>query len=205
MKQLEGKKLFIFDFDGTVADTSPLHAQAFEQILAPFGVTVDYPSIAGLKTADALTKLLKDSPADLASIDLQALTEAKQAIVRKLISTSLSTLPGVEEFLRWAKPRYQISMATSGSRGTVLLSLDRLGLTGWFDPLVCADDVANAKPAPDLFLEVLRITGHSADATLVFEDSDSGALAARKAGIACCDVRLQPWMRLLDEHCSRTA
>ena len=55
---LQGKRLLIFDFDGTVADTSPLHAAAFAQVLAPLGIAVDYPAIAGLKTLDAMRKCL---------------------------------------------------------------------------------------------------------------------------------------------------
>ena len=54
----EGKKLMIFDFDGTVANTSPLHAEAFSQILTPLVNGVDYPSIAGLKTWDAIRQCL---------------------------------------------------------------------------------------------------------------------------------------------------
>ena len=54
----EGKKLMIFDFDGTVANTSPLHAEAFSQILTPLVNGVDYPSIAGLKTWDVIRQCL---------------------------------------------------------------------------------------------------------------------------------------------------
>lgn len=55
---LRGKRLLIFDFDGTVADTTHLHAAAFSEVLATLGIEVDYPSIAGLKTLDAMRQCL---------------------------------------------------------------------------------------------------------------------------------------------------
>ena len=56
---LAGKTALIFDFDGTIAETTPLHARAFEETLAPLGVAADYPSIAGLKTQEAIVRCLR--------------------------------------------------------------------------------------------------------------------------------------------------
>jgi sugar-phosphatase len=192
---LRDKRLLIFDFDGTVADTSPLHARAFSQVLAPFGITVDYPAIAGLKTADALRQCLGQRAQDLSADTLDALVLAKQRAVRTMIGAQLEPLPGVDAFLRWVRPRYHLSMATSGSRGTVQLALEKLGYGTWFSPLLCADDVRQTKPAPEIFLSVLRDTGIPASEALVFEDSDAGLLAARRAGIDCRDVRIDGWLR----------
>jgi len=192
-KVLQGKRLLIFDFDGTVADTTPLHTAAFSQVLAPLGIPVDYPSIAGLKTWDAIRKCLDGAGRILPDSEVQALVITKQNLVRKMITQGLEPLPGVDEFLRWARPRYQMAMATSGSRGTVSLALEKLGYTGWFDPLVCADNVTRAKPDPEGFLKVLQITCVPANATLVFEDSQAGFTAAEAAGLNFIDVRLNLW------------
>jgi beta-phosphoglucomutase len=185
---LHGKQLLIFDFDGTVADTSLLHAAAFAQVLSPLGVAVDYSTIAGLKTLDAMRKCLAAVGRELPNEDLEVLVVTKQKLVRQMIATGLAPLPGVDEFLRWARPRYRLSMATSGSRGTVQLALAKLGYEGWFDPVVCADDVRHTKPDPEGFLTVLRITGVPASAALVFEDSVAGVKAAENAKIDCFDV-----------------
>lgn len=193
LQALQGKELLIFDFDGTVADTTPLHAAAFSQVLAPLGIMVDYPSIAGLKTLDAIRQCLDGAGRILPDAEVQALVVEKQKLVRQMITQGLEPLPGVDEFLRWARPRYRLAMATSGSRGTVRLALEKLGYTDWFDPLVCADEVSNAKPDPEGFLKVLQITGASADATLVFEDSDAGLEAARNATLAVIDIRVMLW------------
>ena len=188
-KLLDGKQLLIFDFDGTVADTTPVHAAAFAEVLAPLGIMVDYSTIAGLKTLDAMRQCLNGAERTLDEAALAALVTAKQQCVRQMIGQALQPLPGVDAFLRWARPRYKLAMVTSGSRGTVSLALGKLGYTGWFDPLICADDVQQAKPDPEGFLTVIQRTGVPAKNAIVFEDSDAGLAAAASAELDCCDVR----------------
>lgn len=198
MALLTGKKLLIFDFDGTIADTSPLHAAAFEKVLLPLGVSVRYASIAGMKTADAMVHCTTSCGVVLATKELNELVTAKQMLVREMMRTKLFPLPGVDRFLRWARQRYQLSMATSGSRGTVGLALERLGYAKWFDPLVCAEDVEHAKPHPDAFQKVLEMTGCSPDSALIFEDSDAGLLAAKAAGVDCVHIGAESWNAFME-------
>lgn len=185
---LQGKQLLIFDFDGTVADTTPLHAAAFAQTLAPLGIIVDYKTIAGMKTLDAMRQCLAGAGQSVTNEELKALVTAKQGYVREMIASALQPLPGVDDFLRWARSRYRLAMYSSGSYGTVSLALAKLGYIGWFDPLVCADDVVLAKPDPEGFLQVLRITGVPTNGALVFEDSEAGFLAASAANLKYIDV-----------------
>jgi HAD superfamily hydrolase (TIGR01509 family) len=187
---LRDKCLLIFDFDGTVADTTPIHSAAFSEVLAPLGIEVDYSSIAGLKTLDAIRQCLHGAGQVLDDSELASLVTAKQQSVRKVIGHALQPLPGVDTFLRWARPRYRLAMVTSGSRDTIILALGHLGYMGWFDPLICADDVLQAKPDPEGFLAVLERTGVSAKNALVFEDSAAGFAAAGSANIDYCDVRM---------------
>ena len=131
---LKGRQLLIFDFDGTVADSTPLHAAAFEQVLAPLAIAVHYPSIAGMKTEDAMVHSALRCGHVLSSDQLAALVKAKQTTVREMIASRLEPLPGVDNFLRCARQHYRLSMATSGSRGTVSLALEKLGYANWFSP-----------------------------------------------------------------------
>jgi HAD superfamily hydrolase (TIGR01509 family) len=190
---LKGKQLLIFDFDGTVADTTPLHAAAFEQVLSPLGIAVHYPSIAGMKTEDAMVRSAQSCGRGLSANQLAVLVKAKQATVREMIALRLEPLPGMDGFLNWARKHYRLSMATSGSRGTVSLALEKLGYANWFSPLVCSDDVERAKPHPDVFLKVLELTQYDRRGALVFEDSEAGFLSAASAGIAYVDVRCVDW------------
>lgn len=198
MALLHGKKLLIFDFDGTISDTSPLHAAAFERVLMPLGVTVHYPSIAGMKTADAMVRCATACEVVLNPDELNDLVVAKQKLVREMMQTQLLPLPGVDRFLHWASQHYQLSMATSGSRGTVGLALEKLGYAKWFDPLVCAEDVKRAKPHPDAFQRVLDMTGCSPDSALIFEDSEAGLLAAKAAGVGCVHIGAESWNALME-------
>jgi len=198
---LHGKKLLIFDFDGTIADTTPLHAQAFAEVLAPYEITVDYPVIAGMKTRDAMIQLIGAVSAAsrlnlLNDQQITALVAAKQSRVRMLIKNQLHPIPAMNSFLQWVRPRYQLAMYSSGSFGTVSLAMKKLGYVGWFDPLLCAEDVVHAKPDPEGFLKVLVMTGFVADDALVFEDSDAGIEAAQRAGIMTADVRIKPFNEL---------
>lgn len=192
----DGKRLLIFDFDGTLADTSPLHEAAFNAVLAPWGIKCDYPAIAGRRTRDALAACFAATTTSVTEAELHELTLSKQTKVRKLIQEALQPLPGVDQFLRWARPRYQLALYSSGSRGTVTLAVEKLGYADWFEPMLCAEDVANAKPHPEGFLSALAIASVSADEALVFEDSDAGIEAARRAGLVSLDVRVIPFKTL---------
>jgi HAD superfamily hydrolase (TIGR01509 family) len=190
---LAGKIALIFDFDGTVAETAPLHARALSETLAPLGVAADYPSVAGLKTQEAIVRCLRTEGRCETDFDLPALVGEKQRRARKLIAEHLERIPEVEAFLVWARSRFRMALVTSGSRGTVSIALRKLGYEGWFDPIVCAEDVAHAKPAPDGFLKALAAMQVRPEQALVFEDTGFGFEAARAAGLAIVDVNSFNW------------
>ena len=195
-KVLLGKKLLIFDFDGTLADTSEIHAKAFYSILQPYNLSVDYCDIAGLKTSDAIQKCFALNNRPFNSIDLDKLVDGKQALARQYIRESLAAMPGVDQFLSWAKSRFQLALASSGSRGTVSLAIEKLGYGGLFSPLVFGDDVTHAKPDPEIFNMALNLSGFSANEALIFEDSEAGFLAAARSNIDCYDARANLWLAL---------
>jgi sugar-phosphatase len=187
---LKKARLLIFDFDGTLADTSALHARAFESVMSVHGVPVHYPSIAGMKTVDAVRSCLQGSGVILDTATIEDLARAKQSRARAAIAEELAALPGVDAFLQWARAHYRLALCTSGSRLTIELSLRKLGYEGIFDPVVSADDVQRAKPDPEGYLRVLEIVGCNAGEALAFEDSVSGVAAAHSAGIpvVCIDA-----------------
>ena len=199
LPRIQGKNLLIFDFDGTIADTSPLHEAAFKIVLLPLGVIVLYPAIAGMRTAEAMVHCLTNCGVNLQKHELDNLMSAKQRLVREMMQYQLHPMPGVDRFLEWARKHYRLSMATSGSRNTVELALAKLGYSDWFDPLVCAEDVERAKPHPDAFQKVLMLTGCPPEAALIFEDSDAGLVAARAAGVSCVHVNAESWNRFMED------
>jgi HAD superfamily hydrolase (TIGR01509 family) len=187
---LGGKRLLIFDFDGTIADSSPLHEAAFKQVLEPLGIAVDYPRMAGRATRDAvrLSFAMAGKPEpDPAQLD--DLARLKQQLGRALIRDQLIALPAAAALLEWSRPRFPLALVSSGSRATIEMSLARLGMANWFDPVITADEVQLAKPDPQGFLLALEHSEVEPGEALVFEDAESGFEAARRAGIDWVDAR----------------
>lgn len=198
---LANKDLLLFDFDGTIADSSPLHEQAFKQVLEPLGVAVDYPRIAGRATRDAVRMCFEMSSKPLPSEgELETLLRRKQELGRELIASSLGPLPAADALLHWVRGRHRLALVTSGSRATIDLSLQRLGYTDWFEILITADDVSAAKPDPEGFQRALDRAAVPAASALIFEDSEAGFEAARRAGIAAVDATRLPELMLAEIH-----
>ncbi len=187
------KKLLIFDFDGTIADTSPIHEMSFNKTLSPWDVKVNYSSIAGMRTYDAFKKIFFNMKLDISEFDIQELTLKKQSNVRVLMHENLQALPGVDQFLRWARLHFPLAIYSSGSRQTVKLALEILGFNDWFSPVICSEDVVQAKPHPEGYLRVLELKSILAKDALIFEDSNFGIEAARLAKIPYLDVRISPF------------
>jgi HAD superfamily hydrolase (TIGR01509 family) len=180
---LSRKRLLIFDLDGTLVDSSPLHARAFKETFAPHGVEVDYGRIAGMTTAAAVDRLVGEAGLDLAGDARKGLVEDKQRRAAALIDSELEAIEGAVEFVRAASGRFTLSLCTSASRRGAEASLERIGLPGCFASVITAEDVSRGKPDPEPFLKALAIHGEDADGALVFEDADSGLAAAAAAGI----------------------
>jgi HAD superfamily hydrolase (TIGR01509 family) len=194
---LSDKKLLIFDFDGTIADTSPIHEMSFNKILSPWDVKVNYSDIAGMRTNDAFKKIFFNMEFDISEFEIQALTLQKQLYVRVLMHENLQTLPGVDQFLRWARLHFPLAIYSSGSRQTVKLALEILGFNDWFSPVICSEDVVQAKPHPEGYLRVLELSSILAKDALIFEDSNFGIEAAKLAKIPYIDVRISPFTDFL--------
>ena len=188
-KVIEGKKLLIFDFDGTIADTTKFHEIAFCETLSRFGLTVSYPRIAGMRTTEALAECFKLANLPIPSSEiLLELVYKKQEVVRKLINKNLGPMPLVDKFLRWAYSRYRLALVTSGSKTTVQTALKKLGYEGLFTTQLYAEDVQRGKPDPEGFKLALKIQCCVPSQALIFEDSVMGFQAANEAKIPYIDI-----------------
>ncbi|WBO20819.1 HAD family hydrolase [Sphingomonas abietis] len=179
---LAGRRLFIFDLDGTLADSSPIHAAAFATVLAPRGIAVDYPAIAGMATAPAMRHLLALAGQQPDDAELAALVAAKRAAARQAL-VGLREIAGAGAFVACAARHHRLALCTSAARVTADATLAVLGLADRFETIVTADDVAKPKPDAEAFLAVLDRAGVAAADALIFEDSEAGLAAAHAAGI----------------------
>ncbi|MDE5446824.1 HAD-IA family hydrolase [Bradyrhizobium sp. CSA207] len=180
---------FLFDFDGTLIDSAPLHAEAFYDVVREERPTLisgfSYEPLKGLMTSDAFRRL---GIADEAEV--RRLSAKKQTRYRNLVHRGrLSLLPGARELLReGANEGYRLFLVTSGSGPTVRTALAALNLLDVFEDVVSADDVKMGKPFPDPFLLCLQRNGLTKSESIVIEDAESGVIAARAANLSVAGV-----------------
>lgn len=178
-------KAYIFDCDGTLADSMPTHLEAWNAGLAaakaPFQLEGKaFMSVAGMsiqETVEHWNKVhaVKIDPDVIVSVKSRYFAEHQHR---------LRSIPAVERFAReMASKGKAVAVASGGSREDVEKTLQIIGLSDLFPVVVTADDVANSKPAPDLFLLAAERLGVDPGQCLVIEDSLLGVEAAEKAGM----------------------
>lgn len=181
--------LIIFDMDGVLADSSPCHARAYQDLWKEVGVEGPrYDSIMGRPTGEVIREITRD---------LAPTTEQeeqwirfKQERARVYLQKETVTFPDTREVLeKLTASGTAIAVGTSASRETAELLLRQIGVLPLIPVLVTSDDVREGKPAPDTYLEAIRRSGGDPDRTLVVEDSLSGLRAATAAGTWSAAVR----------------
>jgi HAD superfamily hydrolase (TIGR01509 family) len=179
----------IFDCDGTLADTMPAHYRAWIEILHPHGITLSedrFYAMGGMPTGKILEKLFSE----VGKVpDVETLTKQKEeAFIAE--AAEIRPIEKVVEVARKARGNLPMAVASGGHRHMVELTLRRIGILDWFPVLVTAEDTVRHKPEPDVFLEAARRLGVSPAECVVYEDTDLGIEAARRAGMQWVDVRV---------------
>lgn len=197
---LENKTLLIFDFDGTIANTSPFHEIAFNEALKNYKVDILYEDIAGLSSLDAMKSIFFKHNILISNDELLELVQQKQNIARSLISEHLEPVEGLSQFLSWASGRFKMCIVSSGSRLSIKNALNKIKLHHYFDKIICAEDVQYSKPNPEGFNKALDIFEVNPENALIFEDSSSGFQAAIEAQINYVDVNSLTWLDLCKKY-----
>ena len=175
-------RAYLFDCDGTIADSMPLHYKAWKKALAEYGCTYDedlFYSWGG--------KPVRKIIADLNEIHglnmpVDELAEHKEKRYHAQLP-ELQAIPEVIEHIEAQHGRIPFAVVSGSRRNSVVGSLTALGLLDKFDILVCAEDYKHGKPAPDGFLLAAQKLGVAPEHCLVFEDTDLGIQAATAAGM----------------------
>lgn len=179
----------IFDCDGTLVDTAPAHLFALQEALKPMDLSMSeewYMPRVGLTPAallDAYEAEIVGGPVERERI-YSRYGEVFQGSLGLLREFSV-----VADIARRWKGKVPVAVASNGHRENVEKTLGVTGLLPLFDFIVAAEDVERGKPEPDVFLEAARRMGVEAGRCVVFEDSDEGMEAARRAGMDARDVR----------------
>lgn len=178
----------VFDCDGTLADTMPLHYLAWKEALGEHGV--DFPEamfyeMAGIPTV-RIIELLNERHGY--AMPVMETFERKEALYLKLLP-KVKAIGEVTAFVDAYRGRLPLAVATGGTRAIVEKTLGAIGMQDCFDAIVTADDVKHGKPAPDIFLESARRLGQPAERCVAFEDAELGIQSARAAGMYVIDIR----------------
>jgi len=174
----------VFDCDGTLVDSMPAHFEAWCEALTFFGAGGVFKedvfiAMGGRPTRDIVVEL--NSEYDL-RLDPHAVALAKrEAFLRRLHLVKL--IEEVANFAESLRGKVPMAIATGGSRMVVEKTLRSVGISDWFDEVVTADDVAEGKPAPDVFLRAAKLLGVDPARCLAIEDAPPGILAAERAGM----------------------
>lgn len=193
---LNDKTLLIFDFDGTIANTSQFHERAFIKVLKNYDINFIYKDIAGLSSLDAMESIFSKNNVTASEDVLSELVKQKQRIARNLISKHLEPSEGLSQFLSWATNKFKMCIVSSGSNLSIMNALDKIHFHHFFDVIICAEDVKHAKPNPEGFNKALEIFSVNSKNALIFEDSYSGFQAAEEANISYLDVNSFSWLDL---------
>jgi HAD superfamily hydrolase (TIGR01509 family) len=175
---------YIFDCDGTLADTMPLHHRAWERALRDHGAAFRFSwelfvSRAGMTLEQTVVELARQF--DVA-LDPQAIALAQRRHF-ELLEPEMQPVADVVHFARSVARTHPVSVASGSLRATVDRTLARLGLLDLFPVVVTPEDVERGKPEPDMFLRAAELMGVSPQRCLVFEDGEMGIEAARRAGM----------------------
>ncbi|HEV7298495.1 MAG TPA: HAD-IA family hydrolase [Tepidisphaeraceae bacterium] len=178
----------VFDCDGTIADTMPLHYKAWTAALGAYGH--DFPEalfyeMAGIPTV-RIMEILNERHGY--RLPVQESAELKERLFVEFIPQVLPIEP-VVQIVNDYRGKLPMAVATGATRVTCQKTLTALGLIDRFSVLVTADDVQHGKPAPDIFLEAARQIGVQPELCYAFEDADLGIESATAAGMTVIDIR----------------
>jgi HAD superfamily hydrolase (TIGR01509 family) len=179
-----GFEAVIFDCDGTLVDSMPAHFEAWCEALAIHGAGGVFKedvffAMGGRPTMDIVVELNDEYNLRL---DPVSVALAKREAFLKRLST-VTLIDEVAAFAKSLRGKVPMAIATGGSRMVIEKTLKVVGVSDWFDEVVTAEDVAEGKPAPDIFLRAAKLLNVQPSKCLVLEDAPAGILSAQRAGM----------------------
>ncbi|MBU5613067.1 HAD family hydrolase [Geomonas azotofigens] len=186
-------KAVIFDFDGIIVDTEPLHYKAFQELLVPLGLGYSWEEYLdlyiGFDDRDAFREAFRVHGRALADQELKELITGKAEAFLRIVSGGVAPYTGVVELIRAISGNLPLALCSGALKSDIEPILAQLGLTDAFDVKVTADEVAASKPDPESYrLAVQRLQERfpgkvEASGTIAVEDTPAGIASATGAGL----------------------
>jgi HAD superfamily hydrolase (TIGR01509 family) len=180
-------RAYLFDCDGTIVDSMPLHYIAWKKALGEWNCTFDeelFYTWGGRPVTEIIGALNRMHGLEM---PVDAVARRKESLYFEL-ERDLKAIPEVLEHIEAMHGHVPLAVVSGSRRNSVVHSLSALGLLEKFDVLVCAEDYARGKPAPDCFLTAAARLGVAPEHCLVFEDTEMGINAATAADMASVRV-----------------
>lgn len=189
----------IFDFDGVIVDTEPLHYAAFQRTLKPYKLLFTWEEYVetyiGFDDRDAFRHAFSSQGIVLNIERLHGLIEQKASFFEEAIHEGVTPYPGaVELILHMKAGQTPLALCSGALRSDIDPILGMLDISGCFDVIVTADDVAASKPDPECYelafqrLQAAHIGSFTKETTLAIEDTPAGISSAKAAGLMVCGV-----------------
>ena len=178
----------IFDCDGTLVDSMPLHWRAWDTVCQRHGIEFSegrHYAMGGVPSRKILAMLKEEQGLDF---DPDEVSREKEVAYLPLMP-EVELIEPVVAIAREHRGRIPMAVATGGRTQFIRPLLERLDIADWFSALVTSDDVVNPKPAPDTYLKAAALLGVPAEECRAFEDTDLGMDSIRAAGMEAVDVR----------------
>ncbi|MDX2214710.1 MAG: HAD family phosphatase [Oculatellaceae cyanobacterium bins.114] len=177
-------KALLFDLDGTIADTDPIHFQTWKEVLQEYGVEIDRPFYQANFSGRLNPAIVKDVLPHLSADEGQEVSDRKEAAFRQRASQLLTPMPGLMEVLTWMdRQALQRAVVTNAPVENAQFMMESLGLIDIFPLVVLGQELPKGKPDPMPYQVALERLGVVAEEAIAFEDSPSGVRSAVAAGI----------------------
>src|ERR1700727_634099 len=186
-------KAYLFDCDGTIADSMPLHYIAWNKALSEWNCKFSedlFYAWGGMPVTEIIAGLNKMYGLKM---PVQDVSKRKEEFYFEILP-QLKAVPEVLEHIEASYGHIPFAVVSGSTRDSVTASLQALKLSDRFETLVCAGDYQKSKPDPEAFLLAASRLGVAPETCLVFEDTEMGIQAARAAGMASVRVP-PPWER----------
>lgn len=182
----------IFDCDGTLVDSMPLHYKAWSAVLPRHGLAFKeawFYEWAGMPIIAIIERLAQEQGV---TVDAAAIGAERDSYFHSLPESELLPVQAVVDIAAHYRGQVPMAVATGSTVPSASTSLRVIGVLDWFDEVISSQDVGLPKPAPDVFLVAAQRMGVAPAECVVFEDGEAGIQAAHAAGMAVVDVR--PWL-----------
>ncbi len=173
----------LFDMDGVLVDSNPVHKRVIKQFCAGHGTSISddffLENISGRKNSEWIPMAFPDKSAD----EIERMADEKEELFREVFDPAAAATPGLIRFLEALRgDAIPMVLATSAPGENAVFVLDRLGIADFFDAVLHSDHVTEGKPHPEIYIKAARALDLSPGSCVVFEDSIAGVAAGLGAG-----------------------